>query len=424
MDDPFGWKVLTKDSVYAAPNRFFVHFYIYNFFRTVPSGLQTFMNPIDSIYTTAAISKTLIHILLIVLLAGLVSGTDRVYDRNFLIAAAIITPLFQTGGHFYKYIGIVDQSITYSSFYALPISLLILFLKPYINWAHGRKIEFSIFQLITMGILLMILPFSGPLIPGIVLVIAFLGGGYFLLSSIEKRPSGTKQRIPGSMLLLLLVLVLLSLYSIYIGQNNLESQSGAEMSLIDRYARLPKGLFYMLTQKLGYPLLLLMIGINIFIHKKQNKDSKQLMRMFYWILLFVLIYLLLLPMGGFREYRPFILRKDTFLPVALLLVYFFAYSSYLVIQRLRFNYKRYYLGILTLFLLIFTLADEVDSETYQCEKALLFEISESEDKIIKLPSTCTILSWEVIKNPGDSEEQSELLYFWKITDEKKAYYQE
>ena len=36
MNDPFGTLVLLEDKTYAAPNRFFIHWYISTYFKTVP----------------------------------------------------------------------------------------------------------------------------------------------------------------------------------------------------------------------------------------------------------------------------------------------------------------------------------------------------------------------------------------------------
>lgn len=423
MDDPFGWKVLSKDSVYAATNRFFVHTYIYNLFRTAPGFLQKWMHPVDSVYATAAISKTLAHALLIGILAMFIIGTNQFYSRQFLVAAAILTPLFQSGGHFYKYIGIVDQSITYSCFYALPIALLLIFLKPFFERLKNNAASLSTGQFLIMILLLIILPFSGPLIPGIVLVMAALLAGDFFIKFLKKEKGSLYSKLSRSLQGLFIALTCLSLYSIFIGQNNLESQGHASVSLLERYSRLPYGVYYMLTQKLGYPLLLIMIGINIYILKKNALADKHLFVILRWIGLFTLLYLLLLPMGGFREYRPYILRKDTFLPVALLLIFFFSWSAFWILRQLQFKYKRYYIAVLLLFLAIFTITDKPDTAQYHCQRNLLMQLSESKEQEVPLPADCTILSWELIHTPEASKEQSQLLEFWKITSEEKRFYQ-
>lgn len=424
MTDPFGWKVLTEDAVYAAPNRFFVHGYISTLFKKVPFLLQKITSPIDSIYYTAAISKTFIHLFLITLLAFLISGATRLRDRKLLLAAVILTPFFQTGGHFYKYIGLVDQSITYSSFYALSMALLILFLKPYFDLLLDRKVRLSLSYKALLVALVFILPFSGPLIPGVVVVIALLCTIVIARDSFIARPSILQKRIPLFLVYSFVGLVFLSVYSLYIGQNNLESLGAETIPLLERYYKIPMGLYYLFSQKLCYPLLFLMIGITLFIHKKENPSSKHLFKVLKWISLFALLYVLLLPLGGYRPYRPDIIRKDTFLPVALALVYFNVYASYLLLTQEQFNYRRLYGALVIVFLAIFTYADESDTSIYFCQKNMLETLSRSKDDIIKLPTDCTLLHWDIISNPQRSKEQSEAFKYWKITAEQKLFYQE
>ena len=71
LDDPFGMNVLFNDSVYPATNRFFAHWFMSGYFKTVPVLLQHITNPIDSIYLSCAIAKTGIQFLIIFLLAYL-----------------------------------------------------------------------------------------------------------------------------------------------------------------------------------------------------------------------------------------------------------------------------------------------------------------------------------------------------------------
>lgn len=126
FDDPFGFKAIVKDKPHPNPNRYFSHLFFRDYFRTVPLLVQRFSNPVESIYISCAIIKLLIQILIIYLLAIAISKTTSLFSLNLLIAAVLIAPLFQADGY-NIYMGIIDKSITYTFFYALPLMLLLLF---------------------------------------------------------------------------------------------------------------------------------------------------------------------------------------------------------------------------------------------------------------------------------------------------------
>jgi hypothetical protein len=424
MKDPFGIQVLLENKTYAAPNRFFIHWYISTYFKTAPQLLQSIVSPVASLYYAAGLSKTMIHILLLSILAFMISGARNLWSKEWLLAAVIVAPIFQTGGHFYKYIGVVDQSITYSSFYALPICLLLFFLFPYYKRLQGNELKLGIGSKIGLFLLTLILPFSGPLIPGVVLVIAFLWSVDVLFRLVKTGDFTVLKKLPKTLVWSFVWIALLSLYSIYIGKNNAENFNWTPIPLLERYQRLPIGLYYQLTTKLAFPLLLLMILINTYLIRRFDIQKTQMLKLLKWIGVFALIYLLLLPLGGSREYRPYILRKDTMLPIILALIYYYGYSTYLIIRQTEFSFRKAYLVAVVLISVIFTWADELDAEQYLCEKNHLEEIQKSKELVVKLNMDCTILSWDIISNPIDSRDHSKVFNLWNITKEEKLFYQE
>jgi len=128
FEDPLGLNVLFKNEIYAGPNRFFSHWIYSKYFKVIPGILQNFVNPIDSIYIACAIIKTAVQVFLILLLAAYISDKKNILSKNFLLAAILVTPLFIT----YQYwrFGIIDWSITFIFFYALPLALLLLYFLP------------------------------------------------------------------------------------------------------------------------------------------------------------------------------------------------------------------------------------------------------------------------------------------------------
>lgn len=109
LQDPFGLQVLFEGETYANPNRFFAHWVASTYFKYVPKVLQQFVEPIESIYLSSAIAKIIIQLLIIYLLAVFISNTWNLRKVELLIAAILITPLFQTSG-FSRTIGIIDRS--------------------------------------------------------------------------------------------------------------------------------------------------------------------------------------------------------------------------------------------------------------------------------------------------------------------------
>lgn len=101
LTDPFGLSVLLNDEVYAAPNRFFVHWAMTHYFSKFPLLLQYFLSPINSLYFAAACAQTIMHGLLIWLLARytlLFSAQKKYFNSSsitFLVVALLITPFFK-----------------------------------------------------------------------------------------------------------------------------------------------------------------------------------------------------------------------------------------------------------------------------------------------------------------------------------------
>ncbi|HWZ21684.1 MAG TPA: hypothetical protein VNW06_03470, partial [Cytophagaceae bacterium] len=74
LHDPFGLTVLTENSIHAAPNRFFAHWFMSVYFKTAPFFFQLFSDPLDSIYLACGFAKIVIQVGLILILAMYISG--------------------------------------------------------------------------------------------------------------------------------------------------------------------------------------------------------------------------------------------------------------------------------------------------------------------------------------------------------------
>jgi len=183
FNDPFGFKAIINNKPHINPNRYFSHLFINKYFKNIPIIFQKIISPIESIYFSCAMIKILIHILMVYLLSALISREKSVFNIKLLTVAALLTPLFQAYGYS-RYMGIIDTSITYTFFYALPILLLLLFFYHfYTTIYYDEKTKYSIVSKIFLSLLIIILPFSGPLIPPIILITSALIFIYYLQKS-------------------------------------------------------------------------------------------------------------------------------------------------------------------------------------------------------------------------------------------------
>ncbi len=433
MEDPFGFSILLNNESYASPNRFFAHWFTSEYFRKVPLLLQKIVSPIDSVYLACALIKMFIQFFLIALLSIFITGKSKLTDKHFLVVAALLTPLFQVSGY-YQYMGVIDMATTYTLFYAFPISLLLFFFLPfYQKLFFNVEIKLSWWRKIILGLLTVYLSLNGPLIPPIVLLT--IGMIFtFQFWKILKKNQGESfvtmsnsffEKIGKQTLFFFLLFSFFSIYSFYIGLNTSEGVNNS-ISIIERYQKVPLGIFNMLTQKLGFPILILMILINIYLMRKQSgsTERKKIFIFLQCLSAFAIIYILLLPLGGYREYRPNIIRRDTFLPVTLLFFYAFGMTSFYLIRHLLPKYKKWYVIGLVVVGFNFMIVDIPDFENNKCERDALGKISNSSESIIKLDNDCLIMTWIKVKDPEFTETNSEVLKMWNITEKPILYYQE
>ena len=429
FNDPLGIKIILTHQSYPNPNRFFCHFAMKEYFDNVPLLLQEFVSPLESAYLSCAIFKTLVQLLLIILIAAVASGSMNLLSLDFMLAAFLVSPLFQTNGY-QRYMGIIDVSVSYTFFYAFPAALLLLYFLPFIfQYYHSKKMGLPLLVKILWIPFAFVVCLSGPLNPGIILITSILIF-YFKIRRIyfynyKEGSSGltfrSQNKIPGNYWFYLLPVMLLSLYSLYIGKYN---SNNIHVPLVQMYSRILSGIYYLLTQKLGMPLLILTVIFNILFikHRLKERGGDKIFTIFRWFMVFVLVYILLLPLGGYRVYRPNILRYDTMLPVTLGFVFMFAYSGLFILKNANTNQRKWYIPVLVIILFIFTLADDPQFHKNACEKKSIMEIASSNDSIIQIPSDCVVLGWGPIKDPENSRLNAQLLVKWKIMDKVKLYY--
>jgi hypothetical protein len=429
LEDPFGVNAILNNEKYGGAGRFFCHWFMSYYYKNVPSLLQNFIEPINSVYLSTALLKTIVQVAFVWILSIYMSGKKNILDKDVLLSSLLILPLFQTNGY-NGFMGIIEKAPTYMVFYSLPLMLLLLFFKPYFSQGflgNGTPNNVILNRIISI-LLILILPFSGPLVaPLVILVCCFYA--YFKLQDkafvIPKL--FPKKPMLGSLFffdkILLAIMCVLCIYAFILGKYNVENSS--DVSLLSRYSALPAGLFGLFTQKLGFPLLFVSIIANFLLVKRFKMPGHERINFILKVsIIFMVAYVLLLPLGGFRVYRPLVVRHDSMMPVTIILIYLFGLSAFYLIKQIPKHFKSAYALGLAIVLMIFTIADEPRLGQNSCEKEALMVISQSATSPTKIEQECNVVAWSKIKDPIESEASAKLIYDWNITSAVILYYQE
>lgn len=429
LESPLGLKAIVGGETYGGSNRFFSHWAMSKYFKTIPLLIQNFTNPIDSLYISCALFKIVIQLGLIFILAAYIKNTLE-FKLNFLLVVCLLFPFFQAHG-FYIQMGIIDQSITYVFFYAFPLLLTLIWSFPFYTYLFVKKKNtFPKWHWLYLIPLMLIICFSGPLVQPIIFLVCPLTLLFWVLinwQSDNKEGWGklvsSISRIPKTLVYAFISITLIALYAYYIGTFNVENISNNTLALSERYIKLAKGLIKIFTLKLGLPILITVILLNIFILKKLNLFNFRhpAFTLFMAIIIFSILYVLLLPFGGYRAYRPYIIRYDTLLPITICLVSYLVLTSCYVMSLLPKRKKNYLVGLIAI-LLVFQLFDKFKSDPNNCEKKMLKEIANSNASEISLSENCRVVGWHAFKNPNESIINAEMLYFWNVTNKKVLYY--
>lgn len=412
LNSPFGLKALVSGEHYPNPNKYFSHQLCYLWFNSVPFLLQRWVTPIESAYLSCAIAKLLMYIALIVLMAVIVSGKFAFWRTGWIVPAVLMCPMIQSYGYRHE-MCIIDSATTYSFFYALPAILLIIYLLPLLmEWLHGW-----VWRRWLVWLWLIWLPFivlSGPLNPGIALVVCLVAA--IMLLWHKQRPSAT-------MLILLVPLAVGSLYSLFLGTYNSLNEEPS-LSLWARYAVMPEGFWKIFSGKIAWPVLILVLTFNSFMLRRLSPSEVSLLRQRWsavgW---FTLFYLLLLPFGGYRDYRPYIVRYDTIIPITIGLLYMYVWTtSRLLAAVVRQKRHWWYVVVPVLVLVIFGNADMTHFEDNSCERQSIAIIAASDKSVVKLEDDCCVVEWSPKHEPGDSHLAVQMLSRWNIMSADKRYY--
>lgn len=419
LEDPLG---LSNQS-YTNPNRFFAHWTTSNYLKYFPLALQNLVDPIESVYLSVAIAKMLMHLTIVFILTYLIHGKFSFTKPNFLLTALLITALFQSNG-FNRYMGIIDQAVVYAFAYALPLCLFLVFILPQAyHFIHQKQIPYDRIFMSLQIFLIPVLALNGPLSPAILLLTALL---YFFFTfrqlSIQNLSNSWNKRL-GYEILLFSLSILASSYSLSLAQNNALNPADT-IPVLERYQNLPQGVLKLFSRKVGPILLLLAVVTSYGLLKKYRSDIDQRhLLLFKYLFFFSILYLFLLPLGGYREYRPLIIRYDTFMPITIALIFLLAYATRQLLSLQKFRISNYYLAFIIAIILIFSNADRLNVDDFNCEYQALKELSKSKEEPVILNANCTLMEWQIIRDPEKSQINAELFHYWNITSYPRKYYQ-
>ncbi len=427
LSDPFGMKVVLEGKHYPNPNRYFAHLAQSEYFKKIPLALQFFFDPIESIYISCAILKLLIQIGFIWLLAIYANGSSKLRFSSLLWTTFLIFPFIQNT-QFNSYLGLILRSITYTISYSLSLVLFLLFLLPFYQQAAHQKsmLQSNWMKLLWIGLSIIIV-LNGPLVPPLILIILPTILFFWLLkrvdfsndqSIITKVQKGIL-KMPSGLTMVGVLTILFSLYSFYLGTYNVDNLT---IPLSERYQLMGKGLFKHVTTKLAFPLLLGFSILNtVLLSKFQDKEAKFKCSLFKGIAVLSIIYILLLPFGGYREYRPLIISYDTMMPISIALIFCFASSSRYLLLAYQNRAKRFFLAGISSVLIYFMISDRPNFGKHDCEKKMLTLISQARTQEVKIPRPCSVLTWDIITNKYHSKHNCKLLQLWGVTDVVEFY---
>lgn len=430
LDNPLALPVLFKGEHYANPNRYFAHKAFFVYMRNMPLLLQNGVDAIYSVYMASAIAKTFIQAMLILLLSYYASERIAVKAKYFLLAALLITPFFQSAGYNGQ-IGVIDRSITYVFFYAFPLVLFLIYFLPIYRQVLARnKKPISRAWHVVLPFLAIVMALNGPLMPAVAGLMSASVLLYLVRHYLKSRPYITLGQqiqlayaaLPKGVFFQLAFLAFCCAYSLYIGTFNAENVTTYKLS--ELYSKLFDGLWYELSLQAGFPVLLLSVIFNLVIITSLPKDAdrQKVVTAIKWLLVLSVIYIALLPFGGYREYRPFLVRRDTIMPVTLALMYLFGTSALYLLFNKKYTYRGVYVLAVLGVVAFYSFTDQSNLKEDNREVAAQRIIANSPDKIVHLEDDCSIMNWGTITDYHYSVEQAQMMKFWNITKEEKLFY--
>jgi hypothetical protein len=217
-------------------------------------------------------------------------------------------------------------------------------------------------------------------------------------------------------------MLLLCLYAFYVSRFNSEKTNLNSVS--ERYSLLAKGIYYIFTQNSSMLwIAILLIGNYLLMFRNEVMFNKRkYIKLLIPILIFSAIYISLLPLGGYRSYRPFIIRYDTLMPITFMLVFLLLVTSIHILSHIKNSKYQVYYGLaLMVFIAIFSIEDRhLERDHNQCQKQSFYEMKANKDSVIQIPRKCTMGTWS-IQDADDIHVQAMLTKLYRQWDIIEPY---
>lgn len=406
LKDPIGFQAIAKDTTYSGAGRYSCHAAVWLWSRSVFHVIDKFApNPIESVFLLSTLFSILVHILFLWVAVNYISKKVPLSFNLKLLVIAMATSFLQMANLYYS-IGVIDRSITYTFFYAFPLLVLSLNLFPFFRAYQTGKVQLTYIEWLLLPMISLTVAFSSPLIQPIVILISLslvLAIVFFKHEKLTVVLNSKEFKIQFGFLLFCCV------YAFWVSRHN--SENGVPMALWMRYFQLAKGIFFLLTKNIGILTLFALIGINLVILKWHNKlEYQKLYQLFLLFLAVSTAYIVLLPLGGYRSYRPYIVRYDTFMPVTFLMMFYVLLSTIVVWKIIARQEVQWKYGLLVGgFIIMWTMVDlPMKFQSNSCQRQSMYALYDSKDTVLYLSKKCNILTWDVadLSNPN---------YQWMLT---------
>lgn len=395
-DDPLGLEAIWHQRKIANVNRYIVCIAEKVFFTTVGRFIHGIDNPTEKVhvlYSSIAICKILIQAMITLLMSLLLR---RVLGSSVWIWWMVFNLLI-SHDIFYEQIGIIDHSINYTFFYAFAAGLQLVFYFVLHTWLFiPRK---GILMTILLYALVIVTVFSNTF------VLAIHGLGMVVYSVYIYK----ERRLNLHELSFLFFWAILTLYSIYLGTFNIENIPDPN-SFLSRYTLLGKGLWYIFTHHFAWILIISGAIAQEYCFRRQKLPIYQ--QWVYLIVFLCLIYIVLIPFGGYRPYRPYYIRYDTLMPVTIAMIWLLVYR-HIIIQK--FNTNKWYSIYAALFITTFLIFQLVGKEnmTNALESKTLISIAQTTSPDIQISRDSELLSWDKV-DPSRAEDYTKTLQLLNI----------
>ncbi|WP_345081827.1 hypothetical protein [Nemorincola caseinilytica] len=430
-NDPFGIGILLHGHRYVGAGGYLAHITVHKYFRILPAFFRHFVSPIDSVYATVGLFAMVLKAAFLYLFCIYITGRKRLFDRKILLAALLITPLFQVGGYSFG-MGIVDPMIIVDFNYSFINFCVMLFFLPFFMSGFYGKEHMSVSTMVGLAILGIYIGINGPLAgPLLCIVYCFVLFALWLQhfrqaaagTSLLRRFWGATTQIPIYYWVLGIIILLASAYCRFLTLHNAEGLI-KQISIQERYSKMWTGLGIQFSIK-GYWLLSAMVVLNVvlLLRRKGDERARQLLSFFAWVMLFNILYTVMLPLGGYRFYRPYIIRRDVFSPVTTSLALFYGMSAFYLLRAIPRQHILLYRAYVAIPLIHFASVSFNAMPDNSCEKNALRKIAASKERVVALDEQCPIMAWEKITDTTASKDLTAMLRIWQITKEDKVFYQ-